>query len=118
MNENYKTNSSIGTEKRGQMNYTERAKAQKTQDLHCTPDIVLTAAQATAGFLVVKGSICRVFGTITDLVGFYSTIPGSVPAVTDQNVAMLGATVVTFIASNEFIRTTSGVTRVEVTLDS
>lgn len=117
MNENYKTNKNIGTEKQSQQSFTERAKAHKQMTSICTPDIVITAGQATAGIKVGKGNICRIFGTITDLVFFGPDVPSGVPTVTDQNAAMLGATVITLIATDEFIRTTSGVTRVEVTFE-
>lgn len=118
MNENYKTGTSIGPEKKDSLSYTERAKARKNIEVICTPDAVISAANATAGFLVGKGNVCRIFGTAADLVGFYPSIPGSVPVATDQNAAALGATVVIMIASDEFIRTTSGVTRVEVIQES
>lgn len=111
----YKTKKATGTERQNQQSFTTRAKSHKKMEVIGTPDIVLTAAQATAGIKVGKGSICRIFGVATDLVGFYSSIPGAVPAVTDQTVCQLGATVTTIIASDSFIRTTSGVTRVEVT---
>lgn len=115
MSELYKTKKSIGGDRALQNSFTLRSKSNKTWETICTPDVVIAAVDATAGIVVGKGSICRIFGTAADLVGFYPTVPGSVPGPTDPNVAMLGATVVTMIASDEIIRTTAGVTRVEVT---
>ncbi len=83
----------------------------------CTPDVVLTAVQAAAGVLVGKGNLCRVFGATTDLVVFGASGLAA-PGATDQNAAQMGATVVMFIASDDFIRTTSSITRIEVILEN
>lgn len=117
MRENYKIQKDIGTEKRGLLGYTERAKSLKKMDVICTPDSVITAVAAAAGALVGKGNICRVFGAATDLVAF--GVSGlAAPISTDQNAAQLGATVMMFIASDDYIRTTASVTRVEVILEN
>ena len=114
---NYKQKNSIGAEKRAQLNYNEASKAQKQLSVQAMPSKVLSGAEATAGALVGKGSVCRVFGTAADLVIFANSNPGSVPTSTDQTAAQLGATVQSFVATDEFIRTTAGVTRVEVIED-
>lgn len=114
---NFKQKNSIGPEKRAQLNYNEAAKAQKQMSVQGMPSKVLTAGEATAGILVGKGNVCRVFGTAADLVIFADSNPGGVPTATDQTAAMLGATVQSFVATGEFIRTTAGVTRVEVIED-
>lgn len=113
----YKQKNSIGAEKRAQLNYNEAGKAKKQMDVQAIPFKVLTGAEATAGALVGKGNVCRVFGATADLVGFYPSIPGTVPQATDQNAAQMGATVQSFVATDEFIRTTAAVTRVEVIED-
>ena len=113
----YKAKNSIGAEKKLQLNYNEQAKATKQLDVVGTPFKVLSGAEATAGALVGKGNVCRVFGTAADLVMFADTNPGSIPTATDQTAAQMGATVQTFVASGEFIRTTAAVTRVEVIED-
>lgn len=116
MNENYKAVNPIGTEKQNQLGYVEKAKARMTTDSHCTPDLVLTAAQAAAGVLVGRGNICRVFGTATDLVEFFpSATATATPLTTDNTAIMLGQTVLQIVANDEFVRTTAGVTRIEVT---
>lgn len=113
----FKQKNSIGAEKRAQLNYNEASKAQKQMSVQGMPSKVLTAAEATAGILVGKGNVCRVFGTAADLVIFADSNPGGVPTATDQTAAMLGATVQSFVATGEFIRTTAGVTRVEIIED-
>lgn len=114
---NFKQKNSIGAEKRAQLNYNEAAKAQKQMPVQGMPFKVLTGAEATAGAIVGKGNVCRVFGTATDLVIFADSNPGGVPTSTDQTASQLGATVQSFVATGEFIRTTAGVTRVEVIED-
>ncbi len=116
MNDQYKVHKGIGTEKQNSLAYTERAKAHKVQDALCTPDSVLTAIQAAAGALVGKGNLCRVFGVATDLIAFGPSGLAA-PLSTDQNAAQMGATVIIIVANDDYIRTTSGVTRVEVILD-
>lgn len=116
MREDYKNNKSIGAEKRGNLGYIERAKAEKVANVLCTPDSVITAGNATAGALVGKGNVCRVFGIAASLVAF-GPLGLALPLATDQNAAQLGATVAIFVANDDYIRTTNDVTRVEVILD-
>ena len=116
MNESYKTKKSIGSEKRGELCHVERAKARKGMEVLCTPDSVITAGQAAAGALVGKGNLCRIFGTTSDLVAFGPSGLNA-PVSTDQNAAQLSATCQIFVANDDFVRTTSGVTRIEVILD-
>ena len=116
-NPNYKQKNSIGAEKRAQLNYNEAGKSQKQMAMNAMPFKVLTAVEATAGALVGKGNVCRVFGTATDLVIFGEENPSGIPTATDQTAAQLGATVASFVATEDFIRTTAGVTRVEIIFD-
>ena len=109
----YPTLKSIGSERAHQQAFTLIAKAMKKMDVIGIPDLVLTAAQATAGALVGKGSVCRVFGTTSSLVQFGSTAPG-VPTTTSQNAVQLSQACQIVIASAAFIQTTNDVTRVEV----
>lgn len=113
----YKNKRSIGSERKAQLNYNEITKATKQFDVTPIPSKVLTAAEATAGALVGKGNVCRVFGTAADLVAFGATNPAGIPTATDQNAAQMGATVQTFVATEDYIRTTAAVTRVEITED-
>ena len=117
MNENYKQNKSIGTEKRGNLEYIERAKSEKKTEMNCTPDSVLTAAAATAGALVGKGNVCRVFGVAGSSLVAFGPSGLALPTTTTQNAAMLSLTCQIFVANDDFIRTTSDVIRVEVVLD-
>jgi hypothetical protein len=113
----FKMKNSIGAEKRSQLNYNEAGKAQKQMDVQAMPIKVLTGAEATAGALVGKGNVCRVFGTAADLVMFADSNPGAIPNSTTQTASQMGATVQSFVATGEFIRTTAAVTRVEVIED-
>lgn len=113
----YKTKNTMGAERRAQLNYNEQAKAQKDMAVHGMPMKVLTAAEATAGILVGKGNVCRIFGTAADLVRFADAPIGALPLATDQDALQLGATVVSVVSTGEFIRTTAAVTRVEVIED-
>lgn len=113
----YKTKNSIGAEKKLQLNYNEMSKATKQLDVLSVPSVVIAAAAATAGAKVGKGNVCRVFGTAADLVKFGAETPAAVPQATDQDAVQLGATVVSIVATEDYIRTTAGVTRVEVTED-
>lgn len=113
----FKNKGTIGAERRAQLNYNEQSKSQKDMAVVAVPVKVLTAAQATAGAQVGKGNLCRIFGTAADLVRFSDDPIGSLPVATDQDGVQLGATVVTIVATGEFIRTTAAVTRVEVIED-
>jgi hypothetical protein len=111
----YPVTKSVGPAKQDELSYNNDAKAHKKMDVIATPIAVLTAGQATAGFLVGIGNICRVFGTSgASLVMFSSSIPGSVPNTTTQTAAMLSSATQMFVATDQFIRTTSDVSRVEV----
>lgn len=112
----YKTKNSIGAEKKLQLNYNEQAKATKQLDVQAMPFQVLTGAEAIAGAKVGKGNVCRVFGTAADFVVFGPSAVAT-PTGTTQNAAQMGATVQSFVATDEYIRTSGAVTRVEIIED-
>lgn len=114
---NYKQKNTIGAERKAGLRYNDVAKADKQIVVSPIPSRVLTAGEATTGIKVGIGNICRIFGTANDFVFFGSEIPASAPVATDQNALQLGATVITVVATDEFIRCSAGVTRVEVTED-
>jgi hypothetical protein len=116
-NPNYKikTGSSIGAEKKLQLNYNEISKATKQLDVVPMP-ISNVADASTAAIKVGKGNICRVFGTTADFVAFGpSTI--DVPDVNTQDASKMSAVVQMFVATDDYIRTSATVTRVEVIED-
>jgi len=111
----YLVSKTVGPQKMGELRYNNDAKADKKMEVQATPIAVLTAAQATAGAQVGKGNVCKVFGVSgSSLVQFGPSIPGSVPTTTTQNAALLSAAAVQIVATDEFIRTTSDVSRVEI----
>lgn len=113
----YKTKKTIGAEKRGQFSYNEMAKSGKEMTVVAAPFKVIDAAGATAGALVGKGNLCRVFGVAASLVRFGASNPAGIPIATDQDSIQLGSTVEIIVAADEFIRTTADVTRIEVVED-
>lgn len=98
------------------LSYAPAAKAWKQLPVLCTPTRVLDGAAATGGSLVGKGNLCRVFGAATDFVAFG---PSSIitPTVTTANAALMGATVQIFVATDDYIRCSASVTRVEIIED-
>jgi hypothetical protein len=111
----YPVTKTVGPDKMRELRYNNDAKADKKMEVLATPILVLTASQATTGFNVGIGNLCRVFGTAgSSLVQFAETIPGAVPTTTTQTAAMLSLSAQVFVATGDFIRTTSDVTRVEV----
>lgn len=111
----YLVSKTVGPEKIGLLRFNNDAKADKVMEALAIPQKVLTGTQATNGIFVGMGNLCRVFGTAgTSLVTFYeSTAPGA-PTSTTQNAAMLSLSAQIFVATADFIQTSSEVTRVEI----
>lgn len=115
MGTEYKTKSSTGSEKRQQLNYNEKSKSTKQFDVVPMPDSSFADAN-TAAVKVGRGNLCRVFGTTNDFVAFGDSLMAA-PTSSTQGAAKMSAVVQMFIATDEYIRTSATVTRVEVCED-
>ena len=114
-NPEYKIKSSIGAEKRSQLNYNEISKATKQLDVLPIPYANFSDA-TTAGVLVKKGTLCRVFGTTNDFIAF-GPVDVATPTSSTQNAAKMSQAVHMIVATDDYIRCSATVTRVELIED-
>lgn len=112
----YPSTKSIGAEKLNQLAYNNDAKAIKKMDVLAMPFKVVTDTN-TAAVLVGKGNLCRVFGTATTDVVTFGPSTVSAPTTSTQTAALLSQACQIFVATDDYIRTTAGVSRVEMYLD-